>query len=342
MAGLLPFGADLSFRRWAKLEARWPVRPRLYTVAQLRRYAGAFSQLERGLALRTRLPRFDAAAARINFRADAVTSSLQRRVAERGGSNGELPDALYAKFYSPDEERHGLNLEIVLDRPVWRQSIPVEPGWNEHTIPLDQALFEPGGTQRLIRIWADADAQLRLVFTWLDCVASARVGSGRARAPTASPAAKVKCVAWDLDDTMWQGIIGDSGPEGVHPNNEALELVQRLDERGILQTVASKNDYEVAWEKITELGLADMFLYPAIHWGPKSESLRQVADKLNVCREHAISEALFYSWREKQLAGKQERQGERELRRKVAELERALGPKTYELEIAGKALALWE
>ena len=34
--------------------------------------------------------------------------------------------------------------------------------------------------------------------------------------------------------------------------------------------------------------------------------------------------------------GKEERQGERELRRKVAELERALGRKTYELEIAGK------
>src|SRR5213596_3207975 len=59
-----------------------------------------------------------------------------------------------------------------------------------------------------------------------------------------------------------------------------------------------------------------------------------------VCREHAISETLYYSWREKLLeggrevlAGKEERQGERELRRKVAELERALGRKTYELEI---------
>ena len=55
----------------------------------------------------------------------------------------------------------------------------------------------------------------------------------------------------------------------------------------------------------------------------------------DVCREQAISEALFYSWREKlleggreALAGKEERQGERELRRKVAGLERALGPKT--------------
>jgi hypothetical protein len=37
------------------------------------------------------------------------------------------------------------------------------------------------------------------------------------------------------------------------------------------------------------------------------------------------------------LAGKEERSGERELRRKIRELERALGRKTYELEIAGEA-----
>jgi transposase-like protein len=68
-----------------------------------------------------------------------------------------------------------------------------------------------------------------------------------------------------------------------------------------------------------------------------------------VCREHGISETLFYSWREKlcegglaALAGKEERQGERELRKKVRELERALGRKTYELEIAGEALRGWE
>ena len=42
------------------------------------------------------------------------------------------------------------------------------------------------------------------------------------------------------------------------------------------------------------------------------------------------------------LAGKEERSGERELRRKIRELERALGRKTYELEIAGEALRGWE
>src|SRR5437763_1059898 len=65
----------------------------------------------------------------------------------------------------------------------------------------------------------------------------------------------------------------------------------------------------------------------------------------DVCREHAISDTLYYAWRDKlleggreALAGKEERSGEKELRRKVRELERALGRKTYELEIAGEAL----
>ena len=68
-----------------------------------------------------------------------------------------------------------------------------------------------------------------------------------------------------------------------------------------------------------------------------------------LCRQHAIAETLYYSWREKlleggreALAGKEERRGERELKRRIAQLERALGRKTYELEIAGELSRGWE
>jgi transposase len=68
-----------------------------------------------------------------------------------------------------------------------------------------------------------------------------------------------------------------------------------------------------------------------------------------VCREHEIAETLYYTWREKlleggreALAGKEERTGDRELKKKIRELERALGRKVYELEIAGEALRGWE
>src|SRR3954469_13550909 len=68
-----------------------------------------------------------------------------------------------------------------------------------------------------------------------------------------------------------------------------------------------------------------------------------------LCREHEISESLLRRWREQALeagmerfaAGEQRSQGA-EQRRRIAELERALGRKTYELEIAGKLLRDWE
>jgi transposase-like protein len=54
-----------------------------------------------------------------------------------------------------------------------------------------------------------------------------------------------------------------------------------------------------------------------------------------LCRQHEIAETLYYSWREKlleggreALSGKQERQGERELKKRIGQLERALGRKT--------------
>jgi len=102
-----------------------------------------------------------------------------------------------------------------------------------------------------------------------------------------------------------------------------------------------------------EIGLSEQRKYRTFTAQRKLEivlaGLRGERSVREVCREHAISETLFYGWRDQLLeagrerfAGKEERQGEKELRRKVRELERALGRKTYELEIAGEALRGWE
>lgn len=68
-----------------------------------------------------------------------------------------------------------------------------------------------------------------------------------------------------------------------------------------------------------------------------------------VCRQHDISSTLFYQWRDKlmeggleRLAGKAEHDAQKELKKKIAKLERALGKKTYELELAGNLLRDWE
>jgi transposase len=68
-----------------------------------------------------------------------------------------------------------------------------------------------------------------------------------------------------------------------------------------------------------------------------------------LCREHDISESLLRRWREQVLdagmerfAAGEQRSEATELRRKVAQLERALGRKTYELEVAGELSRGWE
>jgi FkbH-like protein len=92
----------------------------------------------------------------------------------------------------------------------------------------------------------------------------------------------VKVVAWDLDNTLWHGTLIEDGPDGCVLNEGAADLVRALDERGILQTVVSKNDHDHAWRVVERSGLAEYFLHPAINWGQKSESLRSVAGKLNL------------------------------------------------------------
>ncbi|MFE4336461.1 HAD-IIIC family phosphatase, partial [Streptomyces sp. NPDC056831] len=94
---------------------------------------------------------------------------------------------------------------------------------------------------------------------------------------TATP--MVKCLIWDLDDTLWRGTLLED--DGVRPFEWVREVITTLDGRGVLQSVASKNDHDHAWSRLEEFGLAEYFVVPHIGWGPKSESVRAVAERLN-------------------------------------------------------------
>ena len=90
---------------------------------------------------------------------------------------------------------------------------------------------------------------------------------------------RIKCVVWDLDNTLWSGTLLEGGRCEV--SQETRDLVRRLDERGILQSVASRNDPEAAAARLAQLGLADMFVHPQIGWNPKSSSVAAIAASLN-------------------------------------------------------------
>lgn len=89
----------------------------------------------------------------------------------------------------------------------------------------------------------------------------------------------IKCVVWDLDDTLWAGALLEGS---VVVRNEICELIKELDKRGILHSVASRNDSKLAEGKLAEIGMLEYFLYPKINWNAKSHSIREISDELNI------------------------------------------------------------
>ncbi len=90
----------------------------------------------------------------------------------------------------------------------------------------------------------------------------------------------IKCVIWDLDNTLWDGVLVEN--DQVALRRETVRAIEILDERGILHSIASRNDHDLAMAKIEEFGLADYFLYPQINWGTKSESVARIAELINI------------------------------------------------------------
>jgi methoxymalonate biosynthesis protein len=88
----------------------------------------------------------------------------------------------------------------------------------------------------------------------------------------------VKCLVWDLDNTLWRGTLLED-PD-VRLPEEIRDVIIELDSRGILQSIASKNDHDLAWPRLEQLGVAEYFVFPRIGWQNKSESVREIADGL--------------------------------------------------------------
>jgi len=90
----------------------------------------------------------------------------------------------------------------------------------------------------------------------------------------------IKVLVWDLDNTLWDGIILEN--DDVRLRDGAVEVLEALDSRGILHSIASRGDHELAMGKLKELGLDDYFLYPQINWESKAANVKRIAESINI------------------------------------------------------------
>lgn len=91
---------------------------------------------------------------------------------------------------------------------------------------------------------------------------------------------KIKCVIWDLDNTVWNGILIEDN--NVTLRDGVVEVIKSLDSRGILQSIVSKNEETQAMEKLKEFGLEEYFIYPQINWNSKSSSIKIIVESINI------------------------------------------------------------
>ncbi|MBN3346607.1 hypothetical protein CF050_06870 [Clostridium botulinum] len=91
---------------------------------------------------------------------------------------------------------------------------------------------------------------------------------------------KIKCVVWDLDCTIWDGILLENNEVQMYEG--IVCILENLDKRGILQSISSKNNYNLAMNKLRKFGIDKYFIYPQINWNPKSESIKTIAKHINI------------------------------------------------------------
>jgi FkbH-like protein len=103
-----------------------------------------------------------------------------------------------------------------------------------------------------------------------------------------------KVLVCDLDNTLWGGVVGESGIDGIQVDRDypgaAYRKVQRalldLKRRGIILAISSKNNREDAVEALCRhpgmLLRPEDFAAERINWSDKTQSLREIAAELNV------------------------------------------------------------
>jgi len=91
---------------------------------------------------------------------------------------------------------------------------------------------------------------------------------------------QVKCLVWDLDNTLWSGTLLESDACRLRPG--VRRVLSTLNGRGILLSIASTNDFDITMSVLRKKRLAGLFLHPQIGWTNKVSSIKTVSERLAI------------------------------------------------------------
>jgi len=197
-------------------------------------------------------------------------------------SLGSAADYFLIQVYNPHQSCIRLSLNMrqrnISPNIPFSKLIAIDPGYHEIYIHIDDIMT---------KIDTDMPFDIDITPNIEDEPVSAYFGIVdfiKYKSRTDDPYAKkkIKCVVWDLDNCLWNGILVENDPANVTLKAGIGDILHHLDERGILLSIASKNNSEMATELLRKFGIEEYFLYPEINWQPKSLSIKRIQQNLNI------------------------------------------------------------
>jgi FkbH-like protein len=206
--------------------------------------------------------------------------SFKKRVAARPAEGQDHATSFLLECYNPQSYNIPLSLTIrAVDEEVripFQKLFEVTPGFHRIRVPMDEIkrVLDVRVPFTIELIPNDVEDGTTLYFGLMEFVQEVEQGAQKTR--------KIKCVVWDLDNTLWDGVLVEDGPEKLKLRTEITQTIRTLDDRGILHSIASKNNRDEAMKVLKQFGIDEYFLCPQISWQPKSESIRAIAQQLNI------------------------------------------------------------
>jgi len=272
--GLNPYVLKLQFKRWAKFWTVGNIDLKTLSIAEREERKNiAVGALARNLPLPS--PVKSRVLGKVNYR---------RRVAAGNAPAANIqPDCFLFECYNPGNNPVYLTFIVRLkDRSVARRYekyIEVSPGYTRAKIPFFEIarIVDVALPFELEMVPNNVSESTTLYFGLMDFIRELPA------APSVAGETKpIKCIIWDLDNTLWDGILTENGISGIRLRGAVVDVIKEMDRRGILQSVASKNNQEDALNALRHFGIEEYFLYPQINWEPKSQSVARIAKSLNI------------------------------------------------------------
>ncbi len=284
--------AEIVFGRWGKLESRGNsilVRSRVVTIVDnmIPRLLPAVNAVGRLVRRFGGSPPWSS----LSFELlDCISQALQKRP-----QADVRPAGFLIEIYNPADQPCQLTFACSVSKaemqsepadkkiplPLWRQLV-LNPGYNRCFIEYQpMRIIVESGIPYNLSFTPETESGAHLVFITADFVTldDATVTSLLTMALVPDSRPDAKCVVFDLDDTLWEGILVEGR---VTLKQQIVPVLKTLDKRGILLSVISKNNEEEALQKLHELGILDFFIFPQINWKQKSENIKSLIGKIGI------------------------------------------------------------